>query len=177
MQVQTAPWFLAFIADLNRLHSAGQPELMPAVEYAEFYTMAVVDASLAAERMVCAAEHFGLGICYIGGLRNHVRELADLLDLPQRTFPLFGLCLGYPDPSKPAEIKPRLAQQNVWFKEKYGQPDTSEYDPRMSEFYESQAMKGDMTWSARSAKRASMDGLGSRADHLEFLHKQGLLLR
>ncbi len=35
--------------------------------------MAGFDAALAAERMVCAAEAMGLGICYIGALRNGER--------------------------------------------------------------------------------------------------------
>ena len=43
------------------------------------FLTAVVDASLAAQNAATAAEGMGLGICYVGGARNHPRELAELL--------------------------------------------------------------------------------------------------
>lgn len=54
----------------------------------------ITDAALAAQSMALAAEAMGLGICYIGGLQNNVVEVAELLELPERVLPLWGLCVG-----------------------------------------------------------------------------------
>ena len=74
-------WFFAFLIDHYRLRrcAALVGEECRGLDFNEFYTMAVVDASLAAERMVCAAEAVGLGICYIGALRNDPYAVAELL--------------------------------------------------------------------------------------------------
>jgi nitroreductase len=120
-QIVTAPWFFAFIADLNRIeqYSVAAGVSPDALDTIEMYTVAVIDAALAAERMVCAAEAIGLGICYIGALRNHPYEVMEQLRLPLRTAPVFGLCLGYPAESANATIKPRLNQDQMWFRETY----------------------------------------------------------
>ena len=57
-QIITAPVFLVFLADLNRVSRfADAAGIDPdGLDTAEMYTVAVVDASLAAERMVCAAD-------------------------------------------------------------------------------------------------------------------------
>jgi nitroreductase len=171
-QVQTAPLFFAFLADHYRLASLA-PDHAERLEFTEFYTMAVVDAALAAERMVCAAELAGLGICYIGGLRNHPEKVREELNLPRGTFGLFGLCLGYLDPSRPADIKPRLPMTSVFFNEIY---DTNrgigDYDERLSQFYREQNMS-DATWTQRIQDRLGGPDLGPRATQLDELRRTG----
>ena len=77
-----------------------------------------------------------------------------------------------------AEIKPRLAQESVWFREQYEEsPSVAEYDERMRGFYESQKMKGDVTWSQRSGRRVGSGYLTGREVLKEWLHKQGFLRR
>ncbi|MEQ1822421.1 MAG: NADPH-dependent oxidoreductase [Fimbriimonadaceae bacterium] len=174
-QVRNAPWFFAFIADLNRVGRVANEEQSSFLEFTEYELMAVVDASLAAERMVCAAESLGLGICYIGAMRNNPMKVKELLNLPDRTFCPFGLCLGFPAEPMTAEIKPRLDQEAVWFKESYSNAGVDEFDKRMRAFYESQGMKGEFTWSMRSAKRLS--ALSGREVLKEFLESQRLGLR
>lgn len=117
--------------------------------------MAIIDAALAAERLVCAAESLGLGICYIGALRNDPPAIQAMLNTPKKTVGLFGLCLGWPEEPNTAHIKPKLRPEAVWHKETYGETLalTQEYDERMRAFYESEGMQGDVTWSMRSGKR------------------------
>jgi len=178
--IRTCGLFFAFLADVHRIqsaaHAAGQPA--DGLNYTEFFTMAVIDAALAAERMVCAAEALGLGICYIGGLRNNPQGVKELLEFPNGVFGIFGLCIGWPAESQTAEIKPRLAQEAVWFKETYkSEPSVAEYDERMRQFYESQNMKGDVTWSMRSGRRVGTTQLTGREVLLDWLHAQGFLRR
>jgi nitroreductase len=179
-QVRTCSWFFAFLADTHRIEVAAQAagELADGLDYTEFYTMAVIDAALAAERMVCAAESLGLGICYIGGLRNNPQAIKEVLGLPQGTFGVFGLCIGWPQEPVTAEIKPRLAQESVWFREQYREePSVADYDARMSEFYASQNMRTDATWSKRSGRRVGTKQLTGREVLKDWLQSQGFLKR
>jgi nitroreductase len=175
-QVRECSWFLAFLADHHRIHRAASLIGSDAdgLGYAEFTIMALIDASLAAERLVCTAESIGIGICYIGALRNDPPGVKELLQLPSRTFACFGLCLGYPKEPIRAEIKPRLSQESVWFRETYDQSvSVSEYDERMRGFYESQKMKGDVTWSMRSARRVDRHHMTGREGIRDWLISQG----
>jgi nitroreductase len=178
--VRDCAWYFCFLADHYRIRRAAEQvgEDASNLDYAEFYTLATVDAAIAAERMVCAAEALGLGICYIGGLRNHPTEVAELLDLPEGTFGLFGMCIGWPAEPVTAEVKPRLRQEQVWFREKYDRGvSTEEYDARMRPFYEEQKMKGDVTWSMRSGRRLSLPAMKGREVLLELLREKGFLRR
>jgi nitroreductase len=177
-QVKTAAWFFAFLADHHRLRASAAKgnEACEALEHAEFYTMAVIDAALAAERLVCAAESIGIGICYIGGLRNDPERIRELLDLPDGVFGVFGLCLGWPASDVDAEIKPRLRPEAIWFREKYSRtPDVQEYDVRMVKFYSDHGMKGNATWSVRSGRRTDPKHLRRRATQLQWLRDRGFL--
>jgi nitroreductase len=176
-QIITAPWFFAFIADLHRIDQYAQAAGIQAdgLDTVEMFTVAAIDAALAAERMVCAAEAIGLGICYIGALRNEPGEVQKLLSLPTRTVGLFGLCIGHPSPEAKAAIKPRLAQDQVWFRETYSQSlSSNEYDARAAEFFTNQGMPSDASWAAKSGERVNISGLSGRERLLEFLHFQGL---
>jgi nitroreductase len=58
--------------------------------------VAVIDAALAAQNAVVAAEALGLGTVSIGALRNRPLDVAAELGLPPRVLPIFGLCVGWP---------------------------------------------------------------------------------
>jgi nitroreductase len=178
-QVHRAPWFFAFLADHHRLRYAAEKEGEPALglSFTEYLVMAVIDASLAAERFVCAAESVGLGVCYIGALRNHPQEVKELLQLPKGVFGLFGLCLGFPASPLEAPIRPRLATKTVWFKETYEpepEPDISNFEARMAEFYSAQQMRGDYSWSKRSGRRVDRSHLSGRDVLKSWLADQGM---
>jgi nitroreductase len=177
-QIRSAAWFFAFLADHHRLRRASeQAGIDPAgLDYVEFYTMAVIDAALAAERMVCAAESLGMGICYIGALRNDPEGVRKLLDLPIGTFGVFGLCLGWPAEEPTETIKPRLLQDSIWFRERYlTDVDVSNYNNRMREFYLSEGMRAEYTWAQRSGRRANQ--LTGREVLKNWLESQGFNLR
>lgn len=180
MQVLNASRFLVFCADHHRLRESARKfgESCEGLDYLEFYTMAVIDASLAAERLFTAAEAHGISGCYIGAARNHADKMSEELSLPNGVFALFGLCLGYPDENSKAEIKPRMGQQNLWFSEKYpAQVSTEEYDERMRGFYERQKMKTDETWTEKSAKRVDGAHMTGREILLPFLQSRGFIKR
>jgi nitroreductase len=175
-QIRDCAWFLTFFADHYRVRKAAHAvgELADGLDYVEFYTMAVIDAALAAERLVCAAEAMGIGICYIGGLRNQPAGVAEALKLPQGLFGVFGLCLGWPSEPLTAAIKPRLAQDEIWFQERYDENvEVGEYDERMRAFYLAEKMRGEITWSMRSGRRVGPSQLTGRHVLKGWLEEHG----
>lgn len=119
--IAEAPLFLVWLADLGRaarIAEAAGAEF-GAADYLESTLVASIDAALAAQNAVLAAESLGYGTVYVGAVRNHPREIAAELHLPRRVFPVFGLAVGRADPDEPAGIKPRLPQGSVLHHERY----------------------------------------------------------
>jgi nitroreductase len=121
--VSQAPLFLVWLADLARLDAMAQARTSPVdgIHYLEMLLVSLVDATLAAQNAVIALESLGLGAVYIGAIRNHPEQVAAELALPRMVFPVFGLCVGTPDPARPARIKPRLPQAAVLHHEQYAE--------------------------------------------------------
>jgi FMN reductase [NAD(P)H] len=95
--IATAPAFLVFCGDARRLERvAGQHRLAPDTGTFEGFFNATVDAALALQTCTLAAEAVGLGCCAISVLRNHIAEVGEILALPDKVFPVAGLCVGYP---------------------------------------------------------------------------------
>jgi FMN reductase (NADPH) len=110
--IAQAPVFLAWCADLARLDRACELRGYTQVtEYVENFLIAAVDAAIAAQTAALAAESLGLGICYIGSIRNNTRAVIELLELPRLVFPVTGLTVGWPA-SDPL-VRPRLPLQDV----------------------------------------------------------------
>jgi nitroreductase len=48
------------------------------------------------QTFILAAETVGFGCGPISVIRNHADAVAAILQLPEKVFPVAGLCLGYP---------------------------------------------------------------------------------
>ncbi|HQV70778.1 MAG TPA: NADPH-dependent oxidoreductase [Thermoflexales bacterium] len=132
--IAEAPLFLAFCADLSRLNRAAELRHHSLVsEPTEHFLIAAVDAALMAQNTALAAESLGLGVCYIGSLRNHPPEVAKLLNLPRLMFPLVGMTLGFP--TRAGRVRPRLPLKGVLHHEVYSDQNQdaalAEYDEAM----------------------------------------------
>lgn len=55
-----------------------------------------VDAGIAMQAFVTAAESIGLGCCPISGIRNDCELVSEVLELPEFVFPVVGLGVGWP---------------------------------------------------------------------------------
>jgi hypothetical protein len=65
--------------------------------------------------------------------------------------------VGHPDPNRPADVKPRLPQQAVFFREQYGFGeagllDVAAYDERFKVFQREQGL-AEQGWSIQAGKR------------------------
>ncbi|MTH55592.1 oxygen-insensitive NADPH nitroreductase [Bacillus mangrovi] len=155
--------FFVFCADLYRHQVVGEMEgkdVTESLESTEKFMVAVIDAALAAQNTAVAAESMGLGICYIGGLRNNLPEVSKVLNTPDRVIPLFGLTVGHPD--QDPEVKPRLPYGHMYFEEAYNPERTSfeaglhEYNETVSSYYkERTGGKRADTWTGQMAEMLS----------------------
>jgi nitroreductase len=92
--IGSAPVFLVFLGDARRLERISEHPV--ANGSLEGFFNATVDAALALQTAILAAETLGLGTCPISVLRNHIDAVGGILALPDKVFPVAGLCLGYP---------------------------------------------------------------------------------
>jgi nitroreductase len=180
--IRECPLYLVWLADLARLEAMGEQRDLPrgALDYLELLMVGVIDAALASQNAAVAAEAQGMGVVYIGGMRNKPEEVAAELGLPPRTVAVFGMCVGYPDAARPATIKPRLPIEAVLHRERYdtaaqGAP-VDRYVDTMADFYASQKMKTNGNWAEHSLNRVkSAEALRGRDRLIEALKAMGFL--
>lgn len=177
--VEAAPVFLAFCADLSRLADTTEAKGAGFVgENLETCLVATIDASLVGMCASVAAESLGLGTVMIGGIRNDPSGVAALLNLPERSFAVYGMCIGYPEVKPPA--KPRHPASVTIFHEHVQTPalaaSIGTYDKTLAEYYRALG-NPDMaaeTWSDRIVKHCSK---AHRSNLRSELAKRGLLFR
>jgi len=136
--VVDAPLFLVFVADLERARLSSSLHDEKMIEgQTESFIITTVDTALMAQNIMLAAESMGLGGVYIGAIRNNPDVVSELLELPEHTYPLFGMCLGYPLSEN--ERKPRLPVEIILKTDTYQSGNEvellKEYDSVMEEYY------------------------------------------
>jgi FMN reductase [NAD(P)H] len=116
--IGAAPVFLVFLGDARRLERIGAMRGHGVANGAlEGFFNAAVDAALALQTCTLAAEAVGLGSCPISVLRNQIEAVAAILELPDKVFPVAGLCLGYP--AQTGFISMRLPPEATWHIDRY----------------------------------------------------------
>lgn len=131
--IGAAPAFLVFCGDARRLERLGALRGHPAGNgRLEGFFNAAIDAALVLQSFILAAEEAGLGCCPISVLRNHPDEVAAILELPDKVFPVAGLSLGYP--AAAGYISMRLPLAATVHADRYDDTDlakaVAEYDRR-----------------------------------------------
>lgn len=182
-QVRQAPMQLVWMADLSMLERLSQSRKHAAqgLDYLEMFLLGALDAGLAAQNASVAAQSIGLATVYIGGIRNQMDKVAQLLGAPPRVAPVFGMCVGTADPAQPTSIKPRPPQSVVLHRERYGReaalPGLQQYEKAMQRFYRSQSMNAD-SWILRSLQRVATPASLTGRDRLrEMLQHLGFPLK
>lgn len=158
--IAEASVFLVFVADFYKAGIAGEKNGKPQIihESIEGTMVGTFDCGLAMGGAIIAAESMGLGIVPIGAIRKNPEEMIRLLDLPERTFPVVGLVVGYP--ADQSAQKPRFplsvfAHQETYQAKKMKQA-IDEYDVRMTAYYREREDSGisaqkETNWSSQVA--------------------------
>jgi hypothetical protein len=178
-----APLFLVWLADLSRAERLAKRSEHPdeGLQFLETFLVAVIDAALAAQNAVVAAESLGLGAVYIGAIRNKPRAVAEELGLPPNVAAAFGLCIGYPDETRPAQVKPRLRQDVVIHHERYSdagdETGIAAYDATLRGFQADEGLPA-IGWAEAVLKRlGSVRSLNGRDRLVEEVRALGFPLK
>lgn len=182
-QVAACPEFLVFCGDLARNRAIcarhGRPHDNDNVDS---FLNTAVDAALALQAFLLAAEAAGLGCCPISVIRNRIETVAELLALPAGVYPVAGLCVGWP--AERAPVTPRLPQAAVVHTNAYDarglEAHAAAYDavrpipPAKQKNVETYGVSPACTWSENVARQLS---LPERAGFRDFLLRHGFALR
>lgn len=181
--IRQAPVLLVWLVDLARIRRIGESEGVPTegLDYFDTFLVGAIDAALAAQNAVVSLEAQGLGVVYIGALRNQPEAVAEELALPPLTTVAFGLSVGVPDRSVPAHVKPRLPQSVVFHRERYDasaeRTDLTHYDRQFALFQRDQGLPG-RTWSVTALSRVRhADSLHGRDRLRQALSRAGFALK
>lgn len=90
-------YLFVYVIDYYRhslINQETQGNMQPSFESAEGLLVGTIDVALAAQNVALTAEDMGLGIVYLGSLRNDVGRVSEILNLPEHVFPLFVVWLS-----------------------------------------------------------------------------------
>jgi nitroreductase/FMN reductase [NAD(P)H] len=152
-------------------------------DYLDPFFNAAVDAGIVLATFIAAADRVGLGTCPISQIRNHAREVAEILGLPDHVFPVAGLGVGWP--AFEGVLTPRLGLDVSLHHDRYDETGLQEkigaYDRRrnLTQPYKSQryvdkfGSDPDYGWSEDKARQYSVP---ERADFGAFVRAKGFKL-
>ena len=165
--IKNCSHYLVMVGDLKRAETAvkmhGKPFQPAGIES---LLISSVDASLAAQNILLAAEAMDYGGVMVGLIRDQSEEISDVLNLPDYTYPLFGIAVGVPARTNPP--KPRLPYEAVVFDEKYQIQDEvviKAQDEVQTEYAGQRRI--DSTWSERIAQQWGNPEISSSTDNLK----------
>ena len=181
--MQYCPVFLTFCADMRRAKRLTERH---GYDYAsnnmDTFLNATVDAALAMQCFITAAEASGLGCAPISQVRNRMDEFCAALDIPDGVFPIAGLTLGWP--AWEGRMNARLPQSVVVHREKYDdtnletvvdaydarRQDTNPIAPDGQRHADKYGVSENCTWSENVARQLSV---AERAGFRDYLQKNG----
>jgi nitroreductase len=171
--VSAAAEFWVFCADFNR-HQQICPDAQ--LGRAEQLLLGCVDTALMAQNAMVAAESLGLGGVFIGGIRNSIAEVTELLELPKFVLPLFGFCIGHP--ADTPDVKPRMPHAMLVHENRYQAVDKNllaQYDEQITAYYQQRdSNQRSETWSQLIQRLIIKE---TRPFILDYLHQQGWATR
>lgn len=169
--VESCAEFLVFCIDAKRHHHfAAQAQ----TDWIEVLMVGAVDVGLFAQNVLLSAESLGLGGVYIGGVRNDINRVSEILNTPEHVIPLVGMCLGHPD-HEPAQ-RPRLPLAAVLSENEYRPADPAvleTYNQTVADYYQN-LRNLDLDW--RKQINDTLNG-EIRPEMLAYLNKQGFAKR
>lgn len=153
--IDDAPVFLVFVMDFYKTRLAAEKNGLKQViqESIEGTMVGTFDAGLNMGGAIISAESLGLGVVPIGGVRKNPEDIIELLGLPEYTYPVAGLALGYP--ADPSHKKPRLPLSTFRHNENYNTEGLKEaidqYDSDMENYLLEIGRQQEGNWSKNTS--------------------------
>lgn len=184
--IRQAPVLLVFCGDNLRIRRAAAMRDKPFPNNnMDMFMNAAVDAGLALQTFILAAEAVGLGCCPLSEIRTHIEYVSETLALPEAVFPVAGLCVGWPlrEGYISMRIPPALAVHEDTYDASRIDAEIESYDRRRDARYRIPPDKQRATeefgaedfygWSEDKARQYAKP---ARAGFRAFLHRQGFAL-
>ncbi|MGI9616521.1 MAG: nitroreductase family protein [Acidimicrobiales bacterium] len=190
--IPSMPWiaeaarFLIFCGDSRRIRRIAERSDVPfANDHLDAVLNAAGDAAMHLSSFIWAAESVGLGTCPISVVRNHIDEVAEIVELPNHVFPFAGMCVGWPEQLR--RLSPRLPPAVTIHRDCYSDADADvaidDYDRRRANGYQpapGQQLDVDRWGTADfygwSTEKARMVGRRERDQLARFLQDRGFKL-
>ena len=187
--IPSMPWiaasarFLIFCGDSRRIRRVAERNNVPfANDHLDAVLNAAADAAMHLSSFIWAAESIGLGTCPISVVRNHIEEVADIVELPDHVFPLAGLCVGWP--KRLRRLSPRLPPEVTVHRDRYCDAGADDliagYDYRRADGHQPPPDEqldvdkwGVVDFYGWSAEKARMVGRRERDQLARFLSERG----
>jgi nitroreductase/FMN reductase [NAD(P)H] len=181
--IANAPLFMVWCGDSRRIRRLGERRNHPfANDHLDAFMNAAVDAGIAMQTFILAAESAGLGCCPVSQVRDSIDALSAELELPEWVFPVAGLCVGWPARVKPVSL--RLPLDVTVHLDRYNDKDMLEqvaaYDNRREKLENTPPEKQrrvdlfgiseDYGWSEDHTRQYAIP---ARADFGTYIRKQG----
>lgn len=181
--IEEAPALLLWVADLSRsaaiTRERGDEPVV--LDYLDAFLMGAVDTALAAQNAALAAESIGLGVVFLGVLRNAAKEVAEIVGLPPHSFFIFGMAVGRPDPARQSAPRPRLPQSVMLHHDRYDRAGFRSaldgYEAAYTRFREEQGMRPKTWQDAVHESGTSLAYMSGRANLREVVGESGFKLR
>jgi nitroreductase/FMN reductase [NAD(P)H] len=164
--IALAPVFLVFCGDIRRGQQISRLRGYANVNNTlDSFMNSAVDAALAMQTLILAAEACGLGCCPISAVRVRIGEVAAHLELPDGVFPICGLCVGYPASvgHLTMRLPPRLIVHTDRYDDSALEAELAAYDARRESHFattperqlyrERFGVSGQYGWSEHAARR------------------------
>ena len=182
--INDAPAFLVFVANGERVPQLSKLRAKPFPnDHLDQFFNAVVDSAIVLSAFIGAATAIGLGCCPISAIRDHPGTVSKLLQLPERTVPVAGLCVGWP--AQAGEITPRLSLKTTVVQDRYRPHDLAAeidaYDRRRAAQRPYRRQRDPERWGTASLYGWSEDkarqyAVPTRTDFGEFVRGKGFRL-
>ncbi len=119
-QIKNAAAVITFCVDFNRFEKwCKASNARPGYNNLQALTTALIDTSIFAQQFNTIAELNGLGCCYLGTTTYNPKEIAEILNLPERVVPVTTITVGYPDPAECATQSKRLPIGSIIHRDTY----------------------------------------------------------
>ena len=181
--IPAAPHFLVFLGNNRRQRQVHEWRGHTfANDHLDAFFNAAVDAGIALQGFVTAAEAVGIGCCPVSVIRNHAAEVSKLLGLPDHVFPVAGMGFGWP--AVPSNISARLPLGVTVHRDRFRdctREDVAGYDKRRNGIFPYRQQRNvarfgtspDYGWSEEKARHYAAS---ERADFGAFVRTKGFKL-
>lgn len=179
--VARAPELLIFVADQFRNWNIAKEKgcFEESAKDMDRFFSAFTDACIASQNVVNAAESIGLGTVYLGSILNDSKKICELLKLPELTFPVIGLGIGYPNQNP--QLKPRMDMKLRVFENEYNTfynylDIIRDYDDEMRTYYDLRDSNRRVDSFSDQVVTRLRNVIPKRQDMIKVIKKQGFTI-